>query len=136
MQGLSLDSSLLPSLATARVPVATLTNPTDYGFDSHNVWDVPGVLLQDAIGSLGGLSAAGDPFLTKASQTAGQADQLRRQLGRSCGEPRACDRAEAGGSRCEAGGAAGWRGEGEEGCAAVAGRGAEGDEAVTTAAVV
>jgi uncharacterized protein (DUF1501 family) len=86
LQGLSLDSSLLPSLATARVPVATLTNPTDYGFDSHNVWDVPGVLLQDAIGSLGGLTDEADPFVTKASQTAHQADQLRRQLGRFVGD--------------------------------------------------
>jgi uncharacterized protein (DUF1501 family) len=86
MQGLSLDSSLMPSLATARVPVATLTNPADYGFDSHNVWDVPGVLLQDAIGSLGGLRDEGDPYLTKASETIGQADRLRRQLGRFVGE--------------------------------------------------
>lgn len=86
MQGLSLDGSLLPSLATARVPVATLTDPTDYGFDSHNVWDVPGALIGDAIGSLGGLTVETDPFLTKASQTAGQADQLRRQLGRFIGD--------------------------------------------------
>ena len=53
MQGLSLDGALLPSLATARVPVATLSSPSDYGFGSHNVWDVPGELLNDAIGSLG-----------------------------------------------------------------------------------
>ncbi len=86
MQGLSLDSSLMPSLATARVPVATLTNPGDYGFDSHNVWDVPGVLLQEALGSLGGLVDEADPYLTKASQTVGQADQLRRQLGRFVGD--------------------------------------------------
>jgi uncharacterized protein (DUF1501 family) len=85
MQGLSLDSTLLPSLATAKVPVATLTDPGDYGFDSHNVWDVPGVLLEDAIGSLGRLSVDGDPFLTRASQTAAQSDQLRRQLGRFVG---------------------------------------------------
>jgi uncharacterized protein (DUF1501 family) len=86
MQGLSLDSSLMPSLATSRVPVATLTNPTDYGFDSHNVWDVPGVLLQEAIGSLGGLVDEAEPALTKASQTVKQADQLRRQLGRFIGD--------------------------------------------------
>ncbi len=56
LQGLSLDPTLLPSLATAKVPVATLENPTSYTFDSQNVWDVPGALLPDAIGSLGGLS--------------------------------------------------------------------------------
>jgi len=86
MQGLSLDSSLMPSLATARVPVATLTNPGDYGFDSHNVWDVPAVLLQEAMGSLGGLVDETDPFLTNASATIGQADRLRRQLGRFIGD--------------------------------------------------
>ena len=42
LQGLSLDPTLLPSLATAKVPVATLQNPTSYYFDSQNVWDVPG----------------------------------------------------------------------------------------------
>jgi uncharacterized protein (DUF1501 family) len=86
MQGLSLDSSLLPSLATANMPVATLTDPTDYGFDSHNVWDVPGALLVDAIGSLGGLSDKNEPALTRAGQTAAQSSQLHRQLGRFIGQ--------------------------------------------------
>ena len=46
-------SSLLPSLATARVPVATLaTRPVR--LRPHNVWDVGGALLPDAIGLLGG----------------------------------------------------------------------------------
>ena len=86
MQGLSLDSALLPSLATARVPVATLDSPADFGFDSHNVWDVPGDLLEEALGSLGGLSADPDPFLAQASRTAAQADDLRRQLSRFVGK--------------------------------------------------
>ena len=85
MQGLSLDSALLPSLATARVPVATLGSPADFGFDSHNVWDVPGELLEDALGSLGALAADPDPFLAQASRTAAQADSLRRQLLRFVG---------------------------------------------------
>jgi uncharacterized protein (DUF1501 family) len=85
MQGLSLDPTLLPSLATAKVPVATLQNPTSYYFDSQNVSDVPGVVLQDAIGSLGGLSVPSDPFLTGASQVAAQSDQLRRKLSRFIG---------------------------------------------------
>jgi uncharacterized protein (DUF1501 family) len=86
MQGLSLDSSLLPSLATASMPVATLTDPTDYGFDSQNVWDVPGALLVDAMGSLGGLSDTNEPALTRASQTAQQSSQLHHQLGRFIGK--------------------------------------------------
>ena len=85
MQGLSLDSSLLPSLATARVPVATLEDPTQYGFDSQNVWDVPGALLPDAIGTLGGIAVGSDPFLTQASQAAAESDQLRRRLTRFIG---------------------------------------------------
>jgi uncharacterized protein (DUF1501 family) len=85
MQGLSLDESLLPSLATAHVPVATLADPAQYGFDSHNVWDVPGALLPDAMGSLGGLVDAADPFLTQASKIAGESNQLRRQLSRFVG---------------------------------------------------
>jgi uncharacterized protein (DUF1501 family) len=85
LQGLSLDPTLLPSLATAKVPVATLANPTSYYFDSQNVWDVPGTLLQDAIGSLGNLSVPTDPFLTQASSVAAQSDQLRRKLARFIG---------------------------------------------------
>ena len=86
MQGLSLDGALLPSLATARVPVATLSSPSDYGFGSHNVWDVPGELLNDAIGSLGGLASDPDPILAQASRTVKQSDELRRQLGRFVGK--------------------------------------------------
>jgi len=85
LQGLSLDPTLLPSLATARVPVATLENPTSYTFDSQNVWDVPGVLLPDAIGTLGGLSDPSDPILTQASSVIHQSDQLRRKLARFIG---------------------------------------------------
>lgn len=86
MQGLSLDGALLPSLATARVPVATLASPGDYRFDSHNVWDVPGELLDDAIGSMGALSADSDPILAQAARTVRQADGLRHQLGRFVGK--------------------------------------------------
>ncbi len=86
MQGLSLDGALLPSLATARVPVATLASPADYGFGSHNVWDVPGELLEETIGSLGALSKDPDPNLSQASRTMRQADDLRRQLGRFIGK--------------------------------------------------
>jgi len=86
MQGLSLDGALLPSLATARVPVATLASPADYGFGSHNVWDVPGELLEETIGSLGALAKDPDPNLSQASRTMRQADDLRRQLGRFVGK--------------------------------------------------
>ena len=86
MQGLSLDGALMPSLATARVPVATLASPGDYRFGSHNVWDVPGELLNDAIGSMGALAADPDPILAQAARTVRQADGLRHQLGRFVGK--------------------------------------------------
>jgi uncharacterized protein (DUF1501 family) len=86
LQGLSLDGALLPSLATAKYPVSTLSSPADYSFGSHNVWDVVDELLNDAIGDLGALSKSADPILAQASQTASQAHQLKRQLGRFIGK--------------------------------------------------
>ena len=82
MQGLSLDGALMPSLATSRVPVATLSSPADYHFDSHNVGNVVGELLEEAVGSLGVLASDSDRVLAQASRTVKQADALRRQLGR------------------------------------------------------
>jgi uncharacterized protein (DUF1501 family) len=86
MQGLSLDGNLQPSLATARVPVSTLSSPSDYHFHSHHVWDVVEELMMDAVGGLGGLQKSPDLNLAKASGTAAQSDRLRRQLARLVGE--------------------------------------------------
>jgi uncharacterized protein (DUF1501 family) len=86
MQALSLDGSLAPSLATVKNPVATLASPTDYGFGTDKVWDVPGELLQDAIGSLGALSGHDDPGLAAAAKAARQSHGLRRDLGRFVGD--------------------------------------------------
>ena len=41
LQGLCLDYSLQPALATARVPVATIDLPTDYSFSAGGVWGAP-----------------------------------------------------------------------------------------------
>ena len=38
LQGLALDSSLAPALATARVPVAAVDSPTSYDFWARDVW--------------------------------------------------------------------------------------------------
>jgi uncharacterized protein (DUF1501 family) len=85
LQGLSLDGALLPSLATAKNPVATLSSPGEYGFGSHNVWDVPGELLDDSIGILAGLSNDTDPGLAEVAQTARQSEMLKRDLRRFIG---------------------------------------------------
>ena len=86
MQGLSLDGALMPSLATARVPVATLSSPADYGFGSHNVWDVPGELLNDgdrlARGALGRSRSgarAGQPHGAAGRRASPPARPVRRQ---------------------------------------------------------
>ena len=86
MQGLSLDGALMPSLATARVPVATLSSPADYGFGSHNVWDVVRRAARDAIGSLGAPrhrprpgARAGQPHRQAGRRAAPPARPLRRQ---------------------------------------------------------
>jgi uncharacterized protein (DUF1501 family) len=86
MQALSLDGSLAPSLATLKNPVATLASPTDYGFGTDKVWDVPGELLQEAIGSLGTLAGHEDPGLAAAAKAAKQSNNLRRDLGRFVGD--------------------------------------------------
>jgi uncharacterized protein (DUF1501 family) len=66
--------------------VATLSSPTEYGFGSHNVWDVPGELLHSAIGSLGALAGDADRGLAESSRTARQADALRNDLQRFVGK--------------------------------------------------
>jgi uncharacterized protein (DUF1501 family) len=78
LQGLSLDSTLAPALATAKVPVASVDGPDEYDFYSRNVWgDVETRMLQ-AIGLLG--AASGDPALAQAANAAAQVDRLRNQL--------------------------------------------------------
>jgi uncharacterized protein (DUF1501 family) len=67
LQGLSLDSSLAPALATARVPIASIDGPDEYDFYSHRVWGEVEERMLAAIGTLG------DPVAV-------QVDQLRRQL--------------------------------------------------------
>jgi uncharacterized protein (DUF1501 family) len=77
LQGLSLDGALQPSLATAKVPVAAVSAPDDYGFWAPGVWGDVNDRLLDALGSFPGGS---DPALRQAAAVAAQSDRLRRQL--------------------------------------------------------
>lgn len=80
IQGLSLDSQLSPSLATANVSVSAASSPASYTFTSPNVSTQAikdGML--DAFGRLGGLPTS-DPVLAQARQAQANADGLRRQL--------------------------------------------------------
>ena len=78
LQGLSLDNTLAPALATGKVPIASIDGPDQYDFWSNRVW---GEVETRMLGAIGGLGAAGgDPALTAAAAVTGQVDRLRTQL--------------------------------------------------------
>ena len=80
LQGLSLDWRLQPSLATAKMPVASIDGPDQYGFWARNVWGDVEKRMLDAIGSLGSLPTGGDAALKQATSAARQSARLREQL--------------------------------------------------------
>ncbi len=80
LQGLSLDWRLQPALATAKLPVASIDGPDQYGFWTRNVWGDVETRMLDAIGALGNLPTNGDAALEQATSAARQSAQLRRQL--------------------------------------------------------
>jgi uncharacterized protein (DUF1501 family) len=80
LQGLSLDWRLQPSLATAKMPVAAIDGPDQYGFWARNVWGEVETRMLDAIGALGSLPTHGDDALEQATSAARQSARLRQQL--------------------------------------------------------
>lgn len=60
LQGLSLDDTLAPALATARVPVASVDGPDQYDFWSNRVWGEVETRMLAAIGGLGPVAAQVD----------------------------------------------------------------------------
>jgi uncharacterized protein (DUF1501 family) len=78
LQGLSLDDTLAPALATARVPVASISGPDQYDFYSNRVWGQVEQRMLEAIGLMSHQPA--DAGLRTAGAIAGQVDHLRRQL--------------------------------------------------------
>ena len=79
LQGLSLDDSLGPSLATKTVPVAAVDSPENYTFDSPNVWNDMEPKMRDAIGAMSALDTP-DPILKGARAAQTSAHLLRKQL--------------------------------------------------------
>ena len=79
LQGLSLDSTLAPALASAKVPIASIDGPDEYDFWSNRVWGEVEQRMLAAIGSLGA-PGAGDPALAAAAGVTAQVDRLRNQL--------------------------------------------------------
>jgi uncharacterized protein (DUF1501 family) len=81
LQGLALDWSLLPSLATAKVPVASIDSPDRYDFWTRGVWGDVQERMLSAIGKLGAVPAGGDAALEQATDAARQSFRLYEQLG-------------------------------------------------------
>ena len=80
LQGLSLDWSLQPSLATARMPVAAVDAPDRYDFWARGVWGEVSDRMVATIGQLGAIPTHGDPGLGVASDAARQSARLYQQL--------------------------------------------------------
>jgi uncharacterized protein (DUF1501 family) len=78
LQGLSLDDTLAPALATAKMPVSSVDGPDQYDFWSNRVWGEVEDRMLAAIGALGVQPA--DAGLRAAGGVAAQVDRLRTQL--------------------------------------------------------
>jgi uncharacterized protein (DUF1501 family) len=81
LQGLCLDDSLQPSLATTKVPVAALESPSAYSFWSKDVWGPPQEVMYEYFDALGRLGI-GSPQaeVQRAGSAALMSSTLRRQL--------------------------------------------------------
>jgi uncharacterized protein (DUF1501 family) len=81
LQGLALDSSLSPMLASDQVPVATLASPQAYGFSANGVEDPVATRMLAASAALGGLrTPAPERHLATARGVTAAAGTLRTQL--------------------------------------------------------
>ena len=68
LQGLSLDWSLQPSLATAKMPVAAVDAPDSYDFWARGVWGEVSERMVATIGRLGAIPTRHDPGLEAGSR--------------------------------------------------------------------
>jgi uncharacterized protein (DUF1501 family) len=81
LQGLCLDDSLSPALATARLPVATIDLPSTYSVYASGVWGPPQSLMYDAFDALGqsGLGSR-DLGMIQSGQAARMSSAIRKQM--------------------------------------------------------
>jgi uncharacterized protein (DUF1501 family) len=79
LQGLSLDSHLSPALASAQMPVASVSNPGNYVIWAAGVNRPITQPMLEAIGELG-RQPAPDAALAQAQAAASRVDRLRAQL--------------------------------------------------------
>ncbi|MDX6720460.1 MAG: hypothetical protein QOJ63_2714 [Solirubrobacteraceae bacterium] len=79
IQGLSLDGSLSPQLATSSVAVAATDNISGYKFTATGVYNTVGDRMRTAYGALGAVSSA-DPITAQARQAQSNAAGLSNDL--------------------------------------------------------
>ena len=79
LQGLSLDYSLAPALATTKVPVAALSSPSDYGFWAYGLDEPLTGPTLDTFGQLGALGAS-SPALAQARAASLDTSIIRNQV--------------------------------------------------------
>jgi uncharacterized protein (DUF1501 family) len=79
LQGLALDASLAPALATSRVPVAAVSKPSDYSFPAAWVGDPIASPMLDAYGRMGAIGG-GSQALAQARAAVRRTDGVRRSL--------------------------------------------------------
>jgi len=79
LQGLSLDDSLAPALATAGNPVAAVSSPADYRFWANGLDDPVLSLALDTIGQLGAIAPT-SPAFAQARRAAANMIQVRGQV--------------------------------------------------------
>lgn len=80
LQGIALDASLAPSLASARVPVSAVAKPSDYSFPAARVNPEMRAAMLSAYGQMGAIDG-GSTALAQARTVVRQADGVRRSLG-------------------------------------------------------
>jgi uncharacterized protein (DUF1501 family) len=79
LQGLSLDYSLAPALATAKMPVAAVSTPSDYSFWANGLGDP---VIEPALDTFGQLGTLGAPSAAYAQARAASYDTgiIRNQI--------------------------------------------------------
>ena len=76
-----MGGSLGPSLAAARVPVAAVDAPEDFGFWAPGAWGPPGDLAIPAFADVGrALAGSRDPAVAQAARAAAFAGGVRASL--------------------------------------------------------
>ncbi|HEY1834433.1 MAG TPA: DUF1501 domain-containing protein, partial [Solirubrobacteraceae bacterium] len=79
LQGLSLDYSLAPALATARNPVAAVSSPGDYDFWAYGLGEPLIAPTMEALGGLGALPVA-SPAIAQARTASLDTSIIRNQI--------------------------------------------------------